>query len=76
MKTKKEENIQLEGFVLGVLYSAEILIKEGNELLRAQNLINRLLDGKMRYVMIKRLAKFNKIEINWNELDITVRRTL
>ena len=76
MKTRKEENIQLEGFVLGVLYSAEILIKEENELLRAQDLINRLLDGKMRYVMIKRLAKFNKIEINWNELDITVKRTL
>lgn len=75
MKTKKEENIQLEGFVLGVLHSAEILFKEDNDPLRAQVLINKLLDGKMRYVLIKRLAKFHKIDLNWNELDITVKRT-
>ena len=76
MKTQKEKNIHLEGFVLGVLHSAEMLIKEGNELLRAQDLINRLLDGKMRYVMIKRLAKFHKIDLDWKELDITIQRTI
>lgn len=75
MKTKKEENIQLEGFVLGVLQSAERLLKKDQDSSRAQDLINELLDGKMRYVMIKRLAKFHHIDLKWKELDISIQRT-
>lgn len=75
MATRLEESIQTKGFVLGVLRSSEILLKEGNEPLMAQRLLNELLDGKMRYLTIKRLAKSNKIEIDWKNLDITIKRT-
>ena len=74
MAASRDENLQLNGFVLGVLRSAEICLKEENEPIMAQKLINKLLDGKMRYVIIKRLAKFNKIKIDWKELDITIKR--
>jgi len=75
MLSRIEENMQTQGFVLGVLRSSEILLKEGNEPLMAQRLINELLDGKMRYITIKRIAKCNKIKIDWEHLDITIKRT-
>ena len=75
MASRIEENILNRGFVLGVLRSSEILLKEANEPLMAQRLINELLDGKMKYVSIKKLAKCNKIDIDWKNLDITVKRT-
>ncbi|MEZ5070984.1 MAG: hypothetical protein R2751_08460 [Bacteroidales bacterium] len=75
MATKVEENQQNTGFVLGVLRSAEYLCHTRDQSDLAQELINVLLDGKMRYVFIKRLAKQNKIELDWNCFDITVKRT-
>jgi len=75
MATRFEENMQTKGFILGVLRSSEILLKEAKEPEMAQNLINKLLDGKMRYVSIKQLAKFHKIDIDWKNLDITIKRT-
>ncbi len=75
MASRIEENIQNRGFVLGVLRSSEILLKKANEPLMAQKLINELLDGKMKYVSIKKLAKCNKIDIDWKNLDITVKKT-
>jgi len=71
----REENLQLNGFVLGVLRAAEVCMIKENEPVMAQKLINSLLDGKMRYNIIKRLAKINRINIDWKELDITIKRT-
>ena len=65
----------MQGFVLGVLQSAEFTIKYGNEPQIAQDLINELLDEKMKFRLIKRIAKINKIEIDWKSLDITIKRT-
>ena len=75
MITRREENIQLQGFVLGVLQSAEFTIKYGKKPQIAQDLINELLDEKMKFRLIKRIAKINKIEIDWKSLDITIKRT-
>lgn len=75
MATQFAKNSQNEGFILGVLRSSEILLKEANEPEMAQRLINELLDGKMKYIRIKRLAKYNKIDIDWNSLDITISKT-
>lgn len=44
MATRFEENMQTKGFVLGVLRSSEMLLKEENDPLMAQRLINDLLD--------------------------------
>ncbi|MCP4311686.1 MAG: hypothetical protein GY790_10520 [Bacteroidetes bacterium] len=71
----KAENFQLTGYVLGVLEAAEFYSKTGNDPVIAQDLINELLDGKMKYVTIKRLAKMHKIELDWQSMDITVKRT-
>lgn len=75
MASQFERNSQNEGFILGVLRSSEILLKEANEPEMAQRLINELLDGKMKYIRIKRLAKCNKIDIDWKSLDITIKKT-
>ena len=75
MLSKKEENLQLQGFVLGVLRSTELALKYGNQSAVAQNFINELLDEKMKFRLIKRIAKVNKIEIDWKSLDITIKRT-
>ena len=75
MSFKSEENIHLQGFVLGVLRSAEISMKYGNQPIVAQNMINELLDEKMKFRLIKRIAKVHKIEIDWKSLDITIKRT-
>ena len=72
---RKAENIQLTGYVLGVLQSAEYYLKFGNEPSIAQELINELLDEKMRFVLVKQLAKKHKIMIDWKSLDITIKRT-
>ena len=76
MKTNKEKNIYNEGFILGVLHAAEFISKKDNNPLRVQELINTFIDGKMRYVMVKRLAKAHKIGINWSELNITIQKTM
>jgi hypothetical protein len=75
MASRLEENMQTKGFVLGVLRSSEILLKEEDESVMAQRLINELLDGKMKYISIKKIARFYKIEIDWKNLDITVKKT-
>ena len=75
MLSRKEENTHLNGFVMGVLRSAEFASKYGNNPLMAQNLINDLLDKKMKFLFIKRMAKNNKIDLDWNSMDITVKRT-
>ena len=75
MLSRKEENMQLQGFVMGVLKSAEFVMKSGTRHLVVQDLINELLDEKLKYIVIKRIAKKNKIDIDWNSLDITIKRT-
>ena len=75
MISRFEKNSQTQGFILGVLRSSEILLNESNEPEMAQKLINELLDGKMKYIRIKRLAKYNKIDIDWKSLDITIKKT-
>lgn len=70
-----EQNIQDRGFVLGVLRASEMVLKEADGAPIAQRMINELLEGKMKYVMIKKLAKCNKIDIDWKSLDITVAKT-
>ncbi len=72
---RKAENIQLTGYVLGVLQSAEFYLKLGNGPGIAQELINELLDEKMKFVRVKQLAKKHKIVIDWKSLDITIKRT-
>ena len=75
MASQFEKNSQTEGFILGVLRSSEILLKDANEPEMAQRLINELLDGKMKYIRIKRLAKYNKIDIDWKSMDIRIQKT-
>ncbi len=75
MYPTKNENIEARGYILGVLHSAEILQNEEKEPFLAQKLLNELLDGKMRFVFIKRLAKLHKIDIDWKDLNITIKRT-
>lgn len=75
MASRFEKNTETQGFILGVLRSSEILLKEANEPLLAQQLINELLDGKMKYIRVKRLARCNKIDIDWKHLDITIQKT-
>lgn len=73
--TLKDENIETNGYVLGVLQSAEFYLKAGKDLDTVQGLINELLDGKMKYIRIKRMARKHGIGIDWNLMDITVKRT-
>ena len=72
---KKAENIQLTGYVLGVLQSAEFYLRCGNQTRMAQDLINELLDEKMKFILVKQLAKKHKIMIDWRSMDITIKRT-
>ena len=75
MVSRKEKNMRDIGYILGVLHSSEMVMKSGTDPILAQNLINQLLDGKMKYLYIKRLAKQHKVDLDWKKMDITIQRT-